>query len=74
MLIMISSEAHSDSEPGFLPEILGAFSARWHDHPDDEEAERPPWWLSAVSTFKIKYVVILMAAAAFIWRYRQGVL
>jgi hypothetical protein len=31
-----------------------------------EEAERPPWWLWAVSTFKIRYVIVI-AAVAFVW-------
>jgi hypothetical protein len=37
--------------------------------PNDEEAERPPWWLWAVSVFKIKYAVILIAAGTFLWRW-----
>ncbi|MGH6935132.1 MAG: hypothetical protein ACRED2_02935, partial [Methylocella sp.] len=40
--------------------------------PNDEEAEWPPWWLWAVSVFKIKYVVTLIAAGVFLWPYRQA--
>jgi Leucine Rich repeats (2 copies)/Leucine Rich repeat len=35
---------------------------------DDEEAERPPWWLWLVSTFQIKYVV-LISLGVVIWRW-----
>jgi len=35
---------------------------------DNETAERPPWWLWAVSTFQIRYVV-LIAVGVLLWRW-----
>ena len=34
---------------------------------DDQEPEPPPWWLWAISTFQIKYLVII-AVAVLLWR------
>jgi hypothetical protein len=36
---------------------------------DEAKAERPPWWLWAVSTFQIRFVVPLVAIIAF---FRRG--
>jgi hypothetical protein len=36
---------------------------------DDEKAERPPWWLWAVSTFQIRYVIPIVVVVAFLWRW-----
>jgi pimeloyl-ACP methyl ester carboxylesterase len=35
---------------------------------DDEEAEQPPWWLWAVSTFQIKYAILVGIGVCF-WRW-----
>jgi len=35
---------------------------------DNETAERPPWWLWAVSTFQIRYLV-LIAVGVLLWRW-----
>ncbi len=35
---------------------------------DSDVAERPPWWLWAVSTFQIRYLV-LIAVGVFVWRW-----
>ncbi len=35
---------------------------------NDEGTERPPWWLWTVSTFQIKYV-LLVTVGAFLWRW-----
>jgi pimeloyl-ACP methyl ester carboxylesterase len=35
---------------------------------DDEEAESPPWWLWAVSTFQIRFLVLFAAAIALVYR------
>jgi small GTP-binding protein len=39
---------------------------KWID--DDESADRPPWWLWVVSTFQIKYV-LLIVVTALLWRW-----
>ncbi len=36
---------------------------------DNEIAERPPWWLWAVSTFQIRYLVLGAVVGAFLWRW-----
>jgi hypothetical protein len=36
---------------------------------DNETAERPPWWLWAVSTFQIRYLILIAAVGAFLWRW-----
>lgn len=39
---------------------------KWVD--DDETAEKPPWWLWFLSTFQIKYV-LLIVAMVLLWRW-----
>jgi hypothetical protein len=39
---------------------------------DDEAADQPPWWLWAVSTFQVRYGVVIAAAIAvsvWLWRW-----
>ncbi len=36
---------------------------------DDAAAERPPWWLWAVSTLQIKYIVLITGAIIALWHW-----
>jgi hypothetical protein len=36
---------------------------------DNETAERPPWWLWTVSTFQIRYLVLIGAVGVLLWHW-----
>jgi hypothetical protein len=36
---------------------------------DNKVTEQPPWWLWAVSTFQIRYLVLGAVVGAFLWRW-----
>jgi len=65
-----NGKTHSDFlNPDFCRKYWVPFLRDGKIIENDEEAERPPWWLWAASTFKIKYAVILIAAGTYLWRW-----
>jgi len=68
-----NGKAHSDFlNQQFCQKYWAPFLRDGNIIDNDKEAERPPWWLWAVSVFKIKYIVMLIAAGVFLWPYRQA--
>jgi pimeloyl-ACP methyl ester carboxylesterase len=64
-----NGKAHSDFlNPDFCEKYWVPFLRDGTIIEDSEEAERPPWWLWAVSVLKIKYLV-LAAAAVLLYRW-----
>jgi hypothetical protein len=64
-----NGKAHSDFlNPDFCQKYWVPFLRDGTIVEDDEEAERSPWWLWAVSVFKMKYLILaVMAALLYRW-------
>jgi hypothetical protein len=65
-----NGKAHSDFlNPDFCRDYWVPFLREGTIIENDKEAERPPWWLWAVSVFQIKYLVLAAAAVFLYWRF-----